>query len=641
MAKAMPVMIGRKIQTTVALMALLTGALMAQGDGQPQLVDDGSPGRGVARISLINGDVSLRRGDAGEVVAAAMNSPMMVGDAILTGQQSRAEVQFDYANMIRLGAMADVRLSELEFHRYMLQIASGTITFRVLRNNDASIELSTPSVALRPAHRGAYRVSIRPDGTTEIAVRQGDIDVYTSKGSEHLRAGQAMLVRGETDPEYQILNANPEDEWDRWNAGRDQTLEHAISTQYVNPDVFGAEDLDGNGRWVNSSTYGQVWTPAVTGDWAPYRNGRWVWEDYYGWTWVSYDSWGWAPYHYGRWFWDTGVGWCWWPGARAGHHYWRPALVGFFGFGGAVGAGFGFGHVGWVPLAPYEPYHPWWGRGIYGGYRTGVAAGFNITHNVNISKVYRNARIDNAVSGMQASQFGRAAVGAGTVRVSRGELQSAGLVRGQLPVAPDRGSLHATDRMPRTGLGGSAVGSGRFYQTRQPAAVNRVPFEQQRSQTQQAFRTGGASVGAWRPVGSAAPLYTASGVPTHQSAPTQGQTGGWRRFEQGGGATQPAQGTYPPSRAASTAGGYRPTPSSSGMYGGDRQAMQMNPSIVQPRPAQPSGYSQPSYRPSAPAAPAAGGGARPSSGPAPSGSRGGGSGGGGGSSSGHSGGRGR
>ena len=615
------------LKVSIAALAILACVAVAQTDAPARPVDDGSPGRGVARVSLINGEVSVRRGDAGELVAGAMNAPVMVGDAIITGQQSRAEIQFDYANMIRLGAMSDVRLTELEFHRYMLQMAAGTVTFRVLRNNDASIELSTPSVAIRPAHRGIYRVSIRPDGTSEITVREGDLDIYTAKGNEHLGAGQAMLVRGETDPEYQIFSAAPEDEWDHWNAGRDQALEHAISTQYVNPDVFGTEDLDGNGRWVNSPAYGQVWTPTVTSDWAPYRNGRWVWQDYYGWTWVSYDTWGWAPYHYGRWFWDTGVGWCWWPGARTGHHYWRPALVGFFGFGGAVGVGFGFGHVGWVPLAPYEPYHPWWGRGIYGGYRSGLINDGNVTHNVNISNVYRNARIDNGVSGMNSNQFGRAAVGMGTVRVSRGEMQSVGLVRGQLPVAPDRGSLHATDRMPRTGLA-TPASSGRFFQTRQPMAVNRVPFEQQRSQTQQAYRSPVGNAGGWRPAGS--PQVGIASRPT--SSPRgatlpQQSSGGWRRFDPSGSPQQQYPAQYQPQRSPQSAASY-PAAQSGGGY--DRQPMRMNPSIVQPRPSQP-GYSQPVYRPSAPAPSSGGGAARPSSsGPSSGGGRS--SGGGGGSS---------
>ena len=46
----------------------------------------------------------------------------------------------------------------------------------------------------------------------------------------------------------------------------------------------------------------------------------------------------------------------------------------------SMGFGFGFGNIGWVPLAPYEMFHPWWGRGYYGGFNRGM----NIT-NVNIA----------------------------------------------------------------------------------------------------------------------------------------------------------------------------------------------------------------------------------------------------------------
>ena len=94
----------------------------------------------------------------------------------------------------------------------------------------------------------------------------------------------------------------------------------------------------------------------------PYHDGRWVWEPYYGWTWVGYEPWGWAPYHYGRWLYTGGYGWAWYPGPVYVRPVYRPALVAFFGFGsGGSSFSLAFGNVGWVPLAPYEPFHPWWG----------------------------------------------------------------------------------------------------------------------------------------------------------------------------------------------------------------------------------------------------------------------------------------
>ncbi len=125
-----------------ALVLLFSAGVLAQ--------DDGGPGRGVARISVLNGEVSVRRGDSGDLVAAAINAPMVVQDRVLTGAGSRAEIQFDYANMCRLGSSTEVRLSELEYRRYQLQVAVGTTTFRVLRDSDAEIEISTPNVSVRP-----------------------------------------------------------------------------------------------------------------------------------------------------------------------------------------------------------------------------------------------------------------------------------------------------------------------------------------------------------------------------------------------------------------------------------------------------------------------------------------------------------
>ncbi|MEI9813365.1 MAG: hypothetical protein WDO18_12300 [Acidobacteriota bacterium] len=70
-----------------------------------QNTDDGDdPDHGVARLSLLSGDVTVRRGDTGEVVAAELNAPLVALDHVLTGSGSRAEVQLDWANMIPVGS---------------------------------------------------------------------------------------------------------------------------------------------------------------------------------------------------------------------------------------------------------------------------------------------------------------------------------------------------------------------------------------------------------------------------------------------------------------------------------------------------------------------------------------------------------
>ena len=57
---------------------------------------------GVARLSYIHGDVSQQRGDNGEWVAATLNTPVEPGDRVTTGEGARAEVQLDYADILRM-----------------------------------------------------------------------------------------------------------------------------------------------------------------------------------------------------------------------------------------------------------------------------------------------------------------------------------------------------------------------------------------------------------------------------------------------------------------------------------------------------------------------------------------------------------
>src|SRR5690242_11033543 len=129
--------------------------------------------RGVARISMMNGEVSVRRGDAGEWVAGIVNAPLMTDDRVSTAPNSRAEVQFDAANLMRIGGNAEVHLAQVSDGRYQLEIAHGTVTYVVLRPSNANVEVDTPSVSVRPNQRGIYRIAVNEAGETQVISRAG------------------------------------------------------------------------------------------------------------------------------------------------------------------------------------------------------------------------------------------------------------------------------------------------------------------------------------------------------------------------------------------------------------------------------------------------------------------------------------
>jgi hypothetical protein len=572
---------------TWRFLVAVSALLLTFGAVTPGLAQSPAPEdllRGVARISLMDGEVTVRRGDSGEWVAGVINAPLLTDDRIATGQNSRAEVQFDSANVLRIGGNAEVHLVALENGRYHLEISRGTITYGILRQSQLDLELNTPSVSARPAKEGVFRISVSEAGESEITPRAGDVEVFTPKGTQWVYLGQMMMARGSSsDPEFQIINANPLDDWDRWNDSRDRVVGSNNSAQYVPQGVYGTEELDGAGTWVNIPPYGNVWRPAVAAGWAPYRNGRWVWINWYGWTWVSADPWGWAPYHYGRWFFDARWGWNWYPGGLSARAYWSPALVGFFGYGGGVGVGvgvgFGFANVGWVPLAPFEPFHPWWGAGYAGGLNRGV----NIT-NVNVSAVYRNARIGNGVSGVAAGDF-TAGRFANVQHVSGAQVQTAGMVSGRLPLNPSVSSRRFSDRpaanvqrapvnpqsyshsaaATHSAAGTTTAQAGGYHRFGEPGNPNNRPPQSNTSNGRQGNvqrfgepgprQTGTSGAGGWRSFGTSGSSNSGGRQP--YNPPAAGRSGG-----SGAGNSAPRSAPAP-SRQPS--GGGRPAPK-----GGDK-----------------------------------------------------------------------
>ncbi|MGB0000932.1 MAG: DUF6600 domain-containing protein [Candidatus Acidiferrales bacterium] len=439
---------------------------------------------GVARVSWIRGDVSTQRGDNGEWVAAIVNTPISQGDRISTGDRSRAELQLDYADTLRISDRVTAKIATLTRSQILLQVGEGLATYSVNRGAQASSEIDTPNASVRPLGEGEFRILVNSDAETQVVVRRGSADISTPQGSTRVDAGQMITIAGTDNPQYKVSQAPSRDDWDNWNSDRNRAAANSEGSRNTNRYYTGSQDLDPYGRWVTVPDYGRVWVPNVAPGWAPYRAGRWLWQPYFGWTWVSYEPWGWAPYHYGRWL-PYGAGWAWWPGPVAAYpaYYpvWAPAYVSFFGFGGGVGFGvgfgfgFGFGHVGWLPCGPGDWYHPWYGR--YGGsYR---AVSFNNANNFhngwaplhgggrgfsNVNEAFRNDHVRAGMSSMDSRSFGHGTVPAHQTAMSAGEFRNASMVSGKMPVNPGRGSYSASSReaSPST-VRNATSNSQRFY----------------------------------------------------------------------------------------------------------------------------------------------------------------------------------
>jgi hypothetical protein len=515
----------------------------AQPMQTPKLPEEAQPGgpsgeaaaktdQGVGRISMTHGEVSTQRGDSGTWSAAVLNQPVVNGDKVSTGAGGRAEVQLDFANILRLGSNAQATIANFTHKYIQIQVGQGLANYSVFGESEAEPEIDTPNVAVHPAHKdGVFRIEVRPDGDSIVIVRKGEAEISTPQGIGQVKQGEMATVRGSgADAKYKISAAPERDDWDRWNIDRDRMIHEAAAWKHTNKYYVGAEDQDANGTWEDAPDYGQVWVPNEPEGWAPYRDGSWVWEPYYGWTWVGFEPWGWAPYHYGRWMW-YGNSWAWWPGPVWGGFYrpfWAPAYVSFFGFGGGWGRGFGFGWggwggFGWLPIGPCDRFFPWWGGyrgrfGVVGFNRLGTVNRFGGIAPLHAGTQFSNlAHINDAHIGGALSTVGAGKFGAGrttAVAATHAQLSGARMMTGSLPVVPTRASLSASGRAaaPSTIHGNASQHFFGTQSTSHPESFQQQTAHLQQSMQQSHFSPMAAGARATGPSSSVSRGTAAAGV---------------------------------------------------------------------------------------------------------------------------------
>lgn len=365
--------------------------LIATLPGVAAADDDPSYGVGLARTTYLVGDTVFNSPDSQDWAALSPNFTLREGDHLWAGDNSKMEVGFAGGNYAWLNYDSELDMTKLEStdKGYTLQtgLPSGEASFMVRRPRVGVVfQVDAPNASVRAYGEARFRVSVLSDGSSQVGVGDGSVEVESDKGITDLKPGEMAEVA--SDGEVNITSLPAQDDWDRWVDSRAHIYARpGRSARYLpaNMDSY-AYEFDQGGRWVDAPDYGNVWVPTVALGWSPYSNGRWCWVggDY---VWLPYDPW-YAPFHYGRWTWSVSIGWFWAPPTTT-VAYWSPGYVSWVS---------GPSYVGWVPLAPGEVYY---GYGYYGPHSVNVYK----TKVVNVTNVYVNSRVNNGVVIVNKNNF--------------------------------------------------------------------------------------------------------------------------------------------------------------------------------------------------------------------------------------------
>jgi uncharacterized membrane protein YgcG len=289
--------------------------------------DATQPAAGAARLSSVEGQVRISQG--GQVLAdpALVNAPLFTGTRVETGDDGKAEIQFDDGSVVRLAPGSALLLTVVAAQGSAVGLESGLAYFE--------LQGGAQGAPLRVAFGDSVATAT---GFTVLRVKldspPGELAVFS--GNAHLERGNSMAVDlhggqsvalNATDPgHYNLSDSIEPDSWDSWNSDRDQALnaeaadQTGAATNFANNSTPAWNDLDANGSWYNVPSQGYVWSPydASNSGFDPYSNGNWMATPGYGYIFVSGYPWGYLPYQCGAWNFYDGFGWGWAPGLGMG-----------------------------------------------------------------------------------------------------------------------------------------------------------------------------------------------------------------------------------------------------------------------------------------------------------------------------------
>jgi hypothetical protein len=306
----------------------------------PVWADDAAPGARAVRLSSVEGQVELSQG--GQLLAnpAVENTPLFEGSLIVTGDDGRAEIQFEDGSVARLspnssltlavlhgqGSNAEAQIAvETGLGYFELQGAglSGTISVRF---SDSTVTASGYTV---------LRVNL-DNAPGELAVFSGN--AHLERGNAitlDLHGGESVALNSSDPSHYNLSETIEPDSWDTWNSDRDEALSAGVAARTGAtksfPDATNPawSDLDASGNWYNVPDQGYIWSPNEAADagFDPYGNGNWMWTPGYGYIWLSGYSWGYTPFHCGTWNYYDAFGWGWAPGMGGCRPWWGGGIL--------------------------------------------------------------------------------------------------------------------------------------------------------------------------------------------------------------------------------------------------------------------------------------------------------------------------
>ena len=180
--------------------------------GVARAEDEIDPPDRVARLSFINGNVSLAPADSDDWADALLNRPITTGDRIWVDEGSRAEVQLG-TSTVHLDEYTGLAFVTLDDDTLRMRLTDGAIAVRVhsLERNE-TVLIETPNTTVTLREPGEYAVDTEGDADrTAVKTYSGEAEVSGPDESQHgyiVGANEQGIFTG-TDDLSSVMTGRP------------------------------------------------------------------------------------------------------------------------------------------------------------------------------------------------------------------------------------------------------------------------------------------------------------------------------------------------------------------------------------------------------------------------------------------------
>jgi hypothetical protein len=299
----------------IGLAVMMLAAVSAQATSHVRIV----------RLSYESGNVQMDRLQGQGLERAILNSPVLEGSRIVTGNDGLAEVEFENNSTVRVGEASEVKFRQLLMNDAgdkvnEVELVRGMMYFDTRSGKTDIYRVVAAGQTFTLRQNSLVRLVMNGDQVQAAALR-GEAQFEENGQVVKLKKNDTVTVDG-TNPAAYVLAKNvnklPLDAWNNERAAYQDAYSYNNSG-YGSKSMggFGYSDLAYYGGFQYLPGYGTVWQPYGAASWMgwdPYASGAWAFSPGFGYVWASAYPWGWLPYHYGSWIYVPTGGWFWSPG---------------------------------------------------------------------------------------------------------------------------------------------------------------------------------------------------------------------------------------------------------------------------------------------------------------------------------------